>query len=166
MRLSTKGADLLKGIEALRLRPYDDQTGLDTIAWVKGATIGYGHLVSEVEWKKYKYPRKISEAEAGALFEQDLQPFERTVATALKDYDIFQYQFDALVILAFNIGRTAFRRSSVLKMLKDPDTSTIYKTTEGAWKAWNRSQGQQNQGLVNRRAAEWHLFTTGEYKRW
>lgn len=51
---STKGQDLLKKIESLRLNPYDDQTGKDISAWVKGATIGYGHLILQNEWDVYK----------------------------------------------------------------------------------------------------------------
>ena len=50
---STKGIDLLKSIERFRRKPYDDQTGEETTAWVKGATIGYGHPIAESDWQKY-----------------------------------------------------------------------------------------------------------------
>lgn len=35
LTLSTKGANLLKSIEGLELKPYDDQTGKEIKTWVK-----------------------------------------------------------------------------------------------------------------------------------
>ena len=35
-----------------------------------------------------------------------------------------------------------------------------------AWKAWNKSQGQVMQGLVNRRNAEWDVYSKNIYQRW
>ncbi|SEN77526.1 type VI secretion system secreted protein VgrG, partial [Nitrosomonas marina] len=49
MRLSEKGIEFLKSIETFRSKPYDDQTGENITQWVKGATIGYGHLISRSE---------------------------------------------------------------------------------------------------------------------
>lgn len=53
-QISEKGLRLLKGIETLRLMPYDDQTGKETKVWTMGATIGYGHLINQAEWGAYK----------------------------------------------------------------------------------------------------------------
>lgn len=161
--LSAKGSALLKSIETLATKPYDDQTGNVIDHWVKGATIGYGHLILQDEWENYRHG--ISEEQASALFEADLQPFVNTVGSSVK-VALAQNQFDALVILTFNIGETNFVGSSVLKLINDPAANTPYSGLEQAWKAWNRSQGRENAGLNNRRQAEWKIFSEAVYEKW
>jgi len=162
-KLSSKAIDLLKGIEKLATKPYDDQTALDITEWVKGATIGYGHLISKSEWTKYK--DGISEKEAIELFQSDIAPFVKAVKSSVKS-NIKQTEFDALIILIFNIGVTAFKHSSVLKLINNPSAKTTYKNLESAWKAWNKSNKKINKGLINRRNAEWNIYTKGIYQRW
>lgn len=165
-RLSEKGADLLKSIEELRLEPYDDQTGekIDRWSfWMNGATIGYGHLISQDEWDKHR--NGITKEGADMLFFRDLDSFERGV-NRMVERKLYQQEFDALVILAFNIGLGNFSRSSVRKLVNDDEASTPYASLEDAWKAWNRSQGKIMKGLINRREAEYKIFTEGEYVRW
>jgi GH24 family phage-related lysozyme (muramidase) len=161
--LSAEGLTLLKSIEELHLTPYDDQTGKDITAWVKGATIGYGHLISKGEWPTYK--NGILASDADALFQRDLEPFVTTVRDDIH-VPLEQRQFDALVILAFNIGRSAFSGSSVRALINDPSAPSTYPSLEAAWKAWNKSQGKVMRGLENRRASEWRIYTEGVYERW
>lgn len=71
-----------------------------------------------------------------------------------------------MVILAFNIGQGGFRNSAVAKLVNDPKAQTGHPSLEHAWKSWNKSQGKKNQGLINRRAAEWRIYTTAIYERW
>lgn len=163
MRLSNKGAFFLKQIEQLRLIPYDDQSGKPIKYWVKGATIGYGHLISESEWDNYK--DGTTEQKANELFQADLKPFESSVNNAI-NVKLTQEQYDALVIFSFNIGIAAFKNSSAVKMVNSSDASTPYSTLEKAWKAWNKSQGKVNNGLINRRNAEWSIFHKGVYSGW
>jgi GH24 family phage-related lysozyme (muramidase) len=158
-----KGIDLLKAVETLRLQSYDDQTGKDISSWVEGATIGYGHLIAHNEWDLYK--NGITEAQAEALFVDDLLPFVRAVNRGVVA-DIEQHEFDACVILAFNIGANGFSNSSALKLINNPNASTNYNSLESAWKAWKKSQGKTSQGLVNRRNAEWKIYSQGLYERW
>lgn len=158
MRLSTAGIKLLKSIEGLRLRPYHDQTGIRVYRWVDGATIGYGHLVKREEWPFAC--NGITESCADAVLQRDLAPFERTVNIAV-DASLEQHQFDALVMLAYNIGAWAFASSSVVALIDNPKADTPYTSIEAAWKAWNKSRGKVNRGLINRRAAEWTLYTSG-----
>lgn len=163
MTLSQEGQDFLKGIESLRLQPYDDQTGNTITAWVEGATIGYGHLISQDEWDTYK--NGITESEADTLFDSDLKPFVNKVNEVI-DVDMTAHEFDALVLLCFNIGGPDFSTSSAAKLINDPNAQTSYASLEDAWKAWNKSQGQVMQGLINRRAAEWKIYNEGVYERW
>jgi type VI secretion system secreted protein VgrG len=151
----------------LRLKPYDDQTGNSVATWIKGTTIGYGHLVSAGEWIKYK--SGIAEMQADDLFRADVAPFERAVGEVIST-GLQQYQFDALVIFCFNIGIEGFRNSKVAQLINAPDSATqaaaLEVALEGAWKSWNKSQGKFSAGLVNRRAAEWRIYTEAVYARW
>ncbi len=166
-RMSEAGMNLLMSIEAFRSKPYDDQNGADISNWVKGATIGYGHLISQDEWGRQggTFKNGITENQARELFEQDLAPFVDGVNEKVTA-DISQHQFDALVILAFNIGMGNFGSSSVLKLVNNPSAQTNYPTLEAAWKAWNKSQGKVMQGLINRRNAEWKIYAGNVYERW
>lgn len=161
--LSPQGLKLLQQIEGLRLKPYDDQTGQATQEWCPGATIGYGHLIPEKHWPRFK--AGISKADALALLQKDLKPVENTVRHAII-VSLEQHQFDALVMLAFNIGLSPFRTSSAVRMINDARAVTDYATLEDAWKAWKRSQGKDNDGLINRRACDWQLWREGVYRHW
>ena len=159
-----RGEQLLKDIEALRLTPYDDQTGLPITEWIEGATIGYGYLISESEWNQYR--DGITEAEADQLFDQTITRYVDTVNRFIK-VNLAQNQFDALVLLAYNIGPRAFEISSAVKFINDPSyLSDNFSNLESAWKAFNISQGKVNQGLVNRRNAEWNIYANNVYERW
>jgi len=60
---SDAGTELLEKAEALFLEPYDDQTEKPTAVWVPGATIGYGHLITQNEWSTYE--NGFQQADAG-----------------------------------------------------------------------------------------------------
>ena len=160
-KISKDAIELLKSIEELKLLPYDDQTSNTINSYVSGATIGYGHLIKEKEWEIYK--GGISEEEANILFNNDLLPFE-TLVYNLVTAQLSQKEFDALVIFAFNIGEPQFKQSSVLKMVNGKKGN--YNTLEDAWMAFKYSQGKVLQGLINRRRAEYNIFTNGIYRRW
>lgn len=163
MALSAAGEQWLRTVETLALTPYDDQTGKPITSWVKGATIGYGHLISRSEWELYK--DGITAGQAEMLFQQDVAPFVARVNSVIQ-VELAAHEFDALVMLAYNIGQDGFATSSVAKMINDPLATTSYPTLEAAWKAWNRSQGEVNNGLINRRAAEWDMYADGVYRHW
>ncbi|MGQ4584006.1 glycoside hydrolase family protein [Lysobacter sp. F60174L2] len=166
MTLSDEGEAWLKEVEKLALQPYDDQVGITDepiIEWVEGATIGYGHLIGENEWDLYK--DGITEEQAETLFQQDVAPFVDKVNEVI-EVEVTANEFDAMVMLAYNIGRDGFAGSSVAKMVNDPEADTSYDTLEDAWKAWNKSQGKVNNGLINRRDAEWDMYSEGIYEHW
>lgn len=163
MALSTNGEQWLKDIERLRLMPYDDQSGKETDRWLPGATIGYGHLIGQQEWSIYQSGITLEQAEQ--LFVDDLAPFVNIVNRVIT-VPLEPHQFDAAVMLAYNAGVGGFSSSSAAKLINDPQAETPYSSLEDAWKAWNISQGKVSQGLINRRAAEWEMFTKGVYERW
>ena len=163
LALSPEAVALLQAIETLRLKPYDDQAAKDIDTWVKGATIGYGHLIKKHEWDTYK--DGITQEQAEALFQADAAPFITAVGDSII-VGVQQYEFDAMVILAFNIGETGFRNSSVIKLINKPMAGSNDAALELAWKSWNKSQGKPSKGLDNRRAAEWRIYTDANYARW
>lgn len=165
LRLSAKGEQFIKDWEELRLQPYHGRTGKRITIWIKGATIGYGHDFPEKDWLKFK--AGISEDEANRLFDKDIARFAARVNGLVK-VDLKQHQFDALVALAFNIGygSQGLAGSTVLKMINDPEyRSSEFKDLESAWKAWHKSEEMVVDGLINRRADEWEMFTKGDYRR-
>ncbi len=174
--MSPEVVKLLQAIEEPRLKPYDDHTGKEINNWVLGATIGYGHLIaSKEEWPTYK--DGITQPQADALFLADAEPKEQAVRETII-VGVQQYEYDAMVILTFNIGgdvnnqSKGFRYSSVAKLINDPNPPKNHLALlETAWKSYNKSRNKEgtlvlNKGLVNRRAAEWCIYTTGVYKRW
>jgi lysozyme len=91
----------------------------------------------------------ITQAQADAVFEADLAPFEAAVNKAVTR-PMTQNQFDACVSLAFNIGAAGFATSTVVRKLNAGDTAGA----ADAFRLWNKAGGQILQGLVNRREAE------------
>lgn len=163
LTLSAAGQNLLKSIETLRLKPYDDKTGKTITEWCPDATIGYGYLIPVKEW--LSLADGIDKTKAQALLLKCIRTTEDAIRKAII-VPLRQQQFDALVLLAYNIGIPRLRKSSAVKLINDPRTVTPYATLEQAWKAWRIDQGQENAGLANRRACEWNIWQYGIYERW
>jgi lysozyme len=104
MKISFDGKNLIKKFEGLRLHAYQCSAGV----W----TIGYGHTCG------VKQGDVIAQAQADAFFDSDIEKFEAAVSVALPE-GVTQNQFDALVSLTYNIGVVAFRKSSLLRMVRE-----------------------------------------------
>ena len=162
MNISNNGIAILKRLEESvkqngRHIIYDDQTGAPIATnspLPRGATIGYGHLIKQGE----DFTTGITESAAAELLRTDIATAERAVQSAITR-PITQNQFDALVILAYNIGAKNFTDSTVVKYINNPTFhSATYPTLESAWHAWNKSNGREIAGLTARRDTEWKLF--------
>ncbi len=139
MKLSYKGRELLKRFEGLRLTAYQCSAGV----W----TIGYGHT------KGVKEGDVITEAEAESMLTEDVQDAESTVNW--QGLEINQNQFDALVCFVFNLGAGNFKKSALLKKIKEnPNDPTI----EAEFQKWINAGGKPVAGLRNRRTAEAQLY--------
>jgi len=93
----------------------------------------------------------ITRAESEEIFIRDLKKYETTVNKAVK-VPITQNQFDALTSLCFNIGQSAFAKSTVVRRLNQGDV-------QGAANAilmWSKQPE-----LMPRRQAERAQFLTG-----
>lgn len=144
MKLSTTGLDLIKSYEGYRAKPYNDGGGV--------MTIGYGHVIHPNDVFD-----EVSETEALALLRFDLERYEKTVNTYVS-VPLTQSQYDSLVSLCFNIGRRAFERSTLLRLLNEGD----YEGAAKQFHVWRKDNGKVVRGLVKRRAREAKYFETGE----
>lgn len=145
--VSKRGQDMLHKFEGYRAIAYPDPgTGGDP--W----TIGYGST---------RYPDgspvepgdTVTLAYAAEIFAHDLDKFTRSVLQAV-EVPLTQNQLDALVSLTYNIGKNAFRRSTLLKTLNRGD----YQGAADQFLVWRMAGGRVMDGLVNRRKAERKLF--------
>lgn len=136
----------LQNLESLRLRLYLDPFGKPTI--------GYGHKCSRDEILYYSKHPFISGAKALEIFENDLARFVASVNTEVT-WKINQNQFDALVMMVFNIGTVAFHRSTLLRDINELGPSSAPEEM----KRWvHDDHGNVCEGLVKRRAREIELF--------
>jgi lysozyme len=138
--LSTKGLELLKVSEGLRLKAYKDAVGV--------LTIGYGHTGKDVTPGKV-----IDEAKAEALLLADVEWAENAVRTKVT-VPLTMGQFDALVDFVFNLGAGAFAKSTLLKKLNAGD----YAGAAAEFPRWDKAGGKVLPGLTTRRLAEQRMF--------
>ncbi|MCM5558475.1 lysozyme [Pleomorphomonas sp. JP5] len=138
----------IKQWEGLRLRSYQDSAGV----W----TIGYGHTSDSAF--RVGHGLSITEAKATELLRHDLGEAEQAVDGAVK-VPLNDSQFGALVSFAFNVGNAAFLKSTLLRKLN----AGAYEAVPSELAKWNKAGGKVVQGLVNRRAAEAGLWSTGAF---
>ena len=67
-----------------------------------------------------------------------------------------QNQFDAMVLLCYNIGESSFARSSVVRNF---NAGNLQKAAD-SFLLWNKAGGKVSKGLTNRRQKERNLFLT------
>lgn len=139
MKISQAGLDLLKEFEGLRLNAYLCPANV----W----TIGYGTTNGVVPGMT------ITQDEAEGLLREDVEKFEAAV-TRLVTVPLEQYQFDSLVSIIYNIGESAFRSSTLLRLLNAGD----YAGARGQFGRWVKAGATTLPGLVRRRAAEAEMF--------
>ena len=138
---SDVGIAFLESQEGLRLLPYDDGVG--------NMTVGWGHVILPGE----DFHLGITKMQAVALLKRDLRRVEQAVNT-LVTVELSQCQFDALVSLVFNIGISAFRESTLLKVLNQHN----YGACADWFLHWDHANGKVLPGLYRRRCAEREMF--------
>lgn len=143
--MTKEGIEFIKSFEKLRLEAYKCQAGV----W----TIGYGHTQDVYEGKK------ITEEEAERLLASDIAKFEMGVRNLTVGLGLSDIQIDALVSLAFNIGLSAFKGSTLLKKIKANPNDREEISEE--WKKWRLVNGRVSNGLGRRRAEEIDMYFSG-----
>ena len=93
----------------------------------------------------------ITQAEADALLQQDLERFEKAVVDLI-DVDLDRYEFDALCSFCYNVGTGALADSTLRRRLNaGEDKATVIASELPRW----TNSGLA--GLVRRREAEVRL---------
>lgn len=150
MKTSLNGITKIIAHESDVLTAYFDIAGVATIS--VGVTDGV--TAADVYNK-----RTITREESQAMFAMALAPRESAVERLCK-VKPNQNQFDALVSLVYNIGETAFAKSTVLRLHNEGDFAGAAK----AFAMWNKAKVggvlQVVKGLTNRRADEAALYLT------
>ena len=145
MKISNKGLDLIKDFEGLYLTAYVCPAGLNTIGW--GTT--------RINGRPVRSGLKITKSQAEEYLLKDLEVFERGVMTLLGNIVINENQFSALVSFSYNVGLTALRNSTLLRVIKrNPNDAEI----RNQFMRWTRASGIILNGLVRRRKSEADLY--------
>lgn len=150
LALSELGEEFIKNFESLRLDYYEDHLGYCTVGW--------GHLTggkSSCASQGFKIGQKLTLSDVQNLFENDKKEHEKFVKEAIK-VPLYQYEYDALCSLAFNIGSLSRKAPSLCKKinaLKYEDAAVEFlDITNGGTK-----------GLVIRRKLEREMFLNAKY---
>lgn len=145
-KIGTKGLNLIKSFEGLKLKPY--------LCPAKVPTVGYGSTFYENGKKVKITDPSITEQRASELLLDSLKGFERYVDSYCRD-DINQNQFDALVSFCYNLGPANLKSSTLLKKANaNPNDPTIAQE----FLKWNKAGGRALKGLTKRRQAESDLY--------
>ena len=155
MSLSDNGLRFIECHEAVACKPslavYDASRDKHLGDW----TVGYGHKTT-----KNAFPDGITTAQAADLLKADVQKAVAAVNGALKRSSPSQTQFDAMVSLAFNIGGSAFRNSTLVQRWN----SGGGVEQEDLFTRWNKTGREFSLGLYARRKDEYRLFSKGAYQ--
>lgn len=157
MRTSKNGKELIVFFEGIH---DGDMTkiGLQPKLCPAGVwTIGYGHALGKGSIKELakKHPElmTITEEDALLLLEKDLARYEQIVLKNTQSLQ--QHEFDALVSHAYNTGGS----ETLFRLVNEG----VHKKTKNWWlSTYITAGGVKLDGLIKRRAAEWHLFETGK----
>lgn len=131
---------LIRVAEGLRLKAYLCPAGV----W----TIGYGHTGGKHD---PVLPGQVTDTRGAELL---LKEDAADASRALDGLPLTQNQFDALVSLAFNIGSSAFAKSTMRRLIVDG----LYGQAAAQFPRWAYANGRKLPGLVVRRDAERALF--------
>lgn len=156
LKLSKRGADLMKRYEGFSSAPYIDMVGV--------STIGYGNTYYPDRRKVKMTDAHLTEPQAAQLTMDIVNlDFSPAVNKIFKDEiasgKLNQNMFDALVSLAYNIGTSALANSnSVTGNIKKGN----YQAAADGFLLWNKGRVngklQAISGLTRRRREERELF--------
>lgn len=151
MQISDRGISYLKCREGVSLVPYRDSVDLPTI--------GIGHLIRRDDHDLLricgsKNPKSITMEQAEELLKADIMYTEANLEAKYRGKrKLTQNEIDALLCFSFNIGVTAFNRSTLLDMLNDGEEGCHHEFIR-----WIHAGGKVIEGLVAVRVAEQCIY--------
>ena len=137
--------NLIKKYEGFSSQPYKCSAGVPTI--------GYGSTFYFNGNKVTMKDSPISEEVALSILFSVVEDFSKKVEKLLK-VSVNQYQFDALVDFAYNLGIGNLKKSTLLKLINIKDFVGASKQ----FKLWSKANGKALNGLTKRRKEEEELF--------
>ncbi|RZG78363.1 lysozyme [Acinetobacter sp. WCHAc060033] len=142
--ISELGFQIIREFEGLRLEAYKDTGGV----W----TIGYGTI-------KYPNGERVKQGDVCTKGQAELWLINdsKWVDACLDKYvktKINQNQFDALASFVYNIGESAFTKSTMLNLINQSKLNDAANQFD----RWIYDNGKVVEGLKNRRAKEKQLF--------
>lgn len=159
LSISENAIEMIKGLEGYVDRPFSDYTQ---------QSIGYG--CSTEFAKKYGFdPEHLTKEEAHELMLFVLDEMETHVDHFLRTYGVSvnQYQYDALVSLTYNLGRTWMSPNSRIGKLLVSGDYTVNEMASAFGIYTHVGYGANakvDSNLVSRRILETKLFLFGAYK--
>lgn len=149
MNISKKGIDLIVRFEGIKLKAYLCPANV----W----TLGIGSTY-HIDGTRVKQGDSCTSDGAYTLFNHTIMTYEHAVQSLVTSI-INQDQFDALVSFVYNLGKTNFAKSTLLKKINaNPSDQSI----RAEFLKWNKANKKVLAGLTNRRQAEASLYF-GEY---
>jgi lysozyme len=146
-KLDIEGVKMLEQLEGLKLKAYKCNAGV----W----TIGIGNTFYQ-DGTKVKEGDSITKIQAYFLFNLISKKFIDAINDNVK-VKINQNQFNSLFCWVYNIGISAFKNSTLLRILNvNPNDGNIAKQ----FLRWNKIAGVESKGLTNRRIKESSLYFT------
>lgn len=144
--LNKASLDLIKRWEGCKLKAYKCSAGV----W----TVGYG-LTTNAGLIEVGPDTTITQEEADWYLEKTIENFLAEIKPAITA-PINENELGAFTSLAYNIGPTAFRKSSALRHFNAGNKDRVPTSI----RMWRKAGGKVVKGLVNRREAEVDLFLT------
>ena len=140
MKPSQACVDLVKEFEGFRPTAYICPAGV--------LTIGYGTT------EDVSIGDEVTREEAEEMLMEDLLSASKAIDD-LVDVELTQHQYDSLTSFVYNVGREAFKNSTLLRLLNAGN----YDGAAAQFGRWNKGGGRVLAGLTRRREAEQELFT-------
>lgn len=148
MVVTDKAKEMMREHEGFRSEAYLCPAGV--------ATLGFGSTFYE-NGQPVRMGHTIDRYRAERLFSYHIDQFSKGVIRLLGGKVLNENQFSALVSFSYNVGLSAFQRSTLRrKVLSNPNDPSI--RTE--FSRWTRAGGRVLAGLVKRRQDEADLYFT------
>ena len=146
MATKSKASEIIALFEGKENEAYKDQGGV----W----TVGYGNTWNRDENRPVQQGDKITDKKALEWLKLAIKDIQDETLKLVK-VPINQNQKDSLTSLAYNIGKGAFAKSTLLKLLNQGSNKII---VADQFLRWNKVKGIENKGLTIRRQKERELF--------
>lgn len=139
------------------IKYFEGFSGIPYTCFAGKRTIGYGHVIQPGEDLK-----RITKEQAEELLLSELSVLYKEIKDNIRpevwDNFLKENQIAALLSFVYNVGITAFKKSTMLKKI---NTCGNMKLVADEFPKWVWSNGVKLMGLIERRRAEKELFLTG-----